>query len=78
MSIRLTPNRAKITSNLLEIAQPKDKIYDINDTEVKGLMLRIRPNGDKAYFLRYRNVAGLNRTYKIANAHEYTPRKARD
>lgn len=78
MSTRITPNRAKITSDLLEIVQPKDKIYDINDTEVKGLMLRIRPNGDKAYFLRYRNVAGLNRTYKIANAHEYTPRKARD
>lgn len=78
MSIRITPNRAKITADLLELAQPKDKIYDINDTEVKGLMLRIRPNGDKAYFLRYRNVAGLNRTYKIANAQEYTPRKARD
>jgi integrase len=72
------PNRAKITPDLIDTIQPREKIFDVNDAEVKGFMLRVRPNGDKSYFLRYRNASGLNRTYKIANTIEFTPRRARD
>lgn len=76
--MRSQPNRAKITPELVQTIAPAERIFDINDTEVKGFMLRVRPNGDKSFFLRYRNASGANRTYKIASTVEYTPRKARD
>lgn len=76
--MRSHPNRAKITPELVQTIAPAAKLFDVNDTEVKGFMLRVRPNGEMAYFLRYRNKAGQNRTYRIASTVEYTPRKARD
>lgn len=78
--MRSQPNRAKITPELVQTVMPGDKVFDINDTEVKGFMLRVRPNGDKSYFFRYRNKDGLNRTLKIASVgqDQFTPRKARD
>lgn len=38
--------------------QPKDKPLDIHDSQVKGLVLRVAPNGSKSWILRYHYKEG--------------------
>lgn len=75
--MRTPAKRNKIIQDLIEITRPDSKVYDINDTEIKGFMLRVRPSGEKAYYFRYRNATGQSRTLKIADTKQWTARKAR-
>ena len=45
--------RANITAELVKKAQPKDKPYEIWDTDLKGFILRIQPSGLKTYLVEY-------------------------
>jgi integrase len=69
--------RAKITPAMLRDLSPKDKPFEVFDTETKGLVLRVEPTGSKSYFLVY-HLDGRKRRYRIGDAKTITPRQARD
>lgn len=47
------------------------------DTQVKGLMLEIRPSGTKTYYLRYQSARGKTVQYKLADAKDLSVEKVR-
>jgi integrase len=56
--------RANLTKRMLDAAKPAAKDYQIWDTKVRGLGVRVYPSGTRGFILQYRNAAG--RTRKIA------------
>jgi integrase len=56
--------RANLTKRTLDAAKPTAKDYQIWDTKVRGLGVRVYPSGARGFILQYRNAAG--RTRKIA------------
>ena len=56
--------RANLTKRTLDAAKPAAKDYQIWDTKVRGLGVRVYPSGARGFILQYRNAAG--RTRKIA------------
>lgn len=53
--------RLKLTKTAVEKLAPRDRAYEIYDTEITGLMLRVQPGGQKSWYLRYRVSAGRRR-----------------
>ncbi|MGY3264583.1 tyrosine-type recombinase/integrase [Lysobacter sp. HA35] len=45
--------RALITKRLLATAHARDRPYEIRDTQVKGLLLRIQPSGHRAWVIEW-------------------------
>lgn len=68
--------KAKLTNARAKAYEPAEKLYDVYDTEIAGFVLRVRPTGNKTYFLFYRNKDGKKRTYKIGSG--LTATQARD
>src|SRR5208282_3437319 len=70
--------RAKIGQLLLAKIQPKDKPFEIYDTELKGFTLRIQPSGSMSYVVRYRLRDGKQTRLVIGKTGVYSPMQARD
>ncbi len=69
--------RVKLTAKVVDATKPKSREYSIPDTEQKGLVLRVRPSGEKTYCLLYRNGQGQRKRYTIGNVDKYTLTQAR-
>lgn len=69
--------RVKLTSKLVESLKPREKPYNVVDSELRGFLVRVEPSGVKSYFARYR-VNGRQTQMKIADAAVKTPAEARD
>ena len=54
-------NSVTLTKRLIDAAKPKAKRYDLRDSDVKGLLLRIHPSGSKVFMLYYRTRDGTER-----------------
>lgn len=67
----------KIDQKLINNIQPKNKEYDIRDTELKGYLIRVQPSGNASYVFSYKNKTGNNKRYKIANTNEIKATQAR-
>ena len=70
--------QAKITTTFVKSLTPKEKPYEIFDTELSGFILRIQPSGSMSYYLAYRTVSGKPKRYRIGRADALTVRQARD
>lgn len=57
--------QAKLTQRLINSLEPQSKLYSVRDTELKGFLLRVRPNGGMTWFLDYRNAEGRRLTFKL-------------
>lgn len=66
--------RAKITNELVRKLKPAVKEYEVRDTEVTGLILRVKPTGKMVYTLVYKRGKRLT----IGNADAITPYQARE
>src|SRR5690606_28351377 len=62
-----------ITKKLVQTARARDSAYDIRDTGRKGFILRVRPNGRKAYYIEY----GRGRRKLIGSEDKLTLTQAR-
>ena len=59
-----------LTKRLVATAQPKDRAYELRDTQVRGLLLRVQPSGHKAWVVTWEH--GKRRT--LGSAGHLTPR----
>jgi len=68
----------KITKATIKAAEPKAERYWIWDEIVPGLGVIVLPSGVKSWVLRYRTVAGKQRTHTLGRCAEMHPDQARD
>ena len=52
--------RAQLTKRLVATAQPQDRPYELRDTQIRGLLLRVQPSGHKAFIIEW--TRGKRRT----------------
>jgi integrase len=64
----------KLNKKFIVELKPKDKPYEIWDSDFKGLVLRVEPSGKKTYFLVY----ARGKRVKIADASKASPSVARE
>jgi len=73
----MEPKRVKLTTKLVESLKPREKPYNVVDSELRGFLVRVQTSGVKSYYARYR-VQGRQTQMKIADATVKTPAEARD
>lgn len=69
--------KEKLTKTFIDTLNPKEKGYEVADSEVRGLALRVEPGGSKTYYLRYRMPDGQRGRVKIGSIAAHTPAEAR-
>ena len=76
-TVRPPKNAARLTSTRVESLKPTKERYEIGDTEVRGLQLRVAPTGVKSWHWRFywqgkqvRLVLGTWPKTSLATAHE--------
>ncbi|WP_196140631.1 site-specific integrase [Aliikangiella sp. G2MR2-5] len=70
--------KARITKSFLKNLEPKDKPYEVVDTQLNGFLIRIQPSGSMTYYFAYRNKEGVKKRYRIGAVNSVTPQQARD
>jgi integrase len=70
-------NRIKLTKRLIDTAELRAERYDIRDDEVRGLLLRVHPNGTRVFMLTYRTAGGAERRPAIGTYGSITLDQAR-
>lgn len=70
--------REKIGKRLIDELKPEAKPYEVWDTEIPGLVLRVRPTGLMTYFLSYRRPDGRKTKIHIGSSAVLSPVQARD
>lgn len=69
--------KIKLTRKVIERAAPKAEAYELRDTVVSGLQLKVNPSGRKTFLLDYRDNAGVRRKPAIGRYGELTVDQAR-
>ena len=70
--------KANLTKRTLDAAKPAAKDYQIWDTKVRGLGVRVYPSGARGFILQYRNAAGRTRKIALGRYGILTVDKARE
>lgn len=68
--------RTKLTQKMVDALKPKVAKYDVNDTELKGLCVRVMPSGSTAFYVRYWTV-GKQKWFRLADARVVSVEQAR-
>jgi integrase len=69
--------RAKLTQRTVDSLRPRRNRFSVRDTEIKGFLIQVRPNGGMAWFYDYRNAAGHRLTFKLGGYPGLKPEGAR-
>jgi Arm DNA-binding domain len=70
--------RVNLTKRILDATRPAAKDYQVWDTKVRGLGVRVYPSGAKSFILQYRNAAGRTRKTALGRYGTLTVDKARE
>ena len=70
--------KKRFTTSLIKELKPSSKVFEIYDTEVQGLTLRVLPTGKKTYYLRYRLDTGQRKRMRLGVHGVLKPPTARD
>jgi len=74
MHLRVFKMQANISNRTINAIKSKDKPYEIRDTGLKGLLLRIQPSGVMTYYVEFKR----GKRVKIGRADAITPFQARE
>ncbi len=68
-----------LTTTLIQetVCPPGKRKLDLFDTQTRKLMLEVRESGGKTYYLRYQDVRGRTRQFRLADADDVTLNQAR-
>lgn len=58
--------KAALNKRIAASAQPQDRPYELRDTQVRGLILRVQPSGHKAWIVTWAH--GKRRTLGAATS----------
>jgi integrase len=70
--------RVNLTKRTLDAAKPAVSDYQMWDTKVRGLGVRVYPSGARGFILQYRNAAGRTRKIALGRYGVLTVNKARE
>jgi len=70
--------KANLTKRTLDALKPAAQDYQIWDTKVRGLGVRVYPSGARGFVLQYRNAAGRTRKLALGRYGVLTVDKARE
>lgn len=70
--------KIKLTVSSIDKLHPQDKVFEVYDTDVQGLALRVLPSGNKTYYLRYRLESGERKRLKLGLHGPLKPPTARE
>ena len=68
----------RIDKRILGAAKPRETVYYLNDSAVKGFQARVNTDGSITYCVLYRLPDGRRRRYTIGSASIFSPKQARD
>jgi hypothetical protein len=69
--------KIKLTKSVVDAVSFRAKEYELRDTAVPGLLLKVTPAGRKIFMLQYRTNAGERRKPAIGRFGELTVEQAR-
>src|SRR5262249_40485778 len=67
-----TTEQRKLTDRYLQSLKAKDAPYDVRDTEIKGLRVRVMPSGERSFVLLARFSSGANPTRRALGHYPVT------
>ncbi len=70
--------KARLSARAIQALSPRDKPFEVVDTDLKGLLLRVQPSGAMTYYYSYRNGQGRRLRYRIGGRQALSPAQARD
>ena len=68
--------KARLTTGVVKKLAPKEKPYEVVDSELKGFLLRVQPSGTMTYYFSYRAQDGRKQRHRIGR-HPVTTTAAR-
>ena len=70
--------KVRLSARTIQVLSPRDKPFEVVDTDLKGFLLRVQPSGAMIYYFSYRNRQGKRLRYRIGNQDSLSPAQARD
>ncbi|MBK2296735.1 Arm DNA-binding domain-containing protein [Francisella philomiragia] len=67
----------KLSRDFIKNIKPQSKIVDYADSEVKGLVLRVKTSGNMVWRLNYRNEYKIQKRFTIGQYESLTLTQAR-
>ena len=59
--------RGRITAESVKTFRPRERAYDVRDTDLPGFLVRVQPSGHKAFYVAYRKPGGGQTRAKIGD-----------
>lgn len=75
---RKAGRKAKLTVRTVAALQPRQKAYEVPDSELKGFTVRVEPTGTKTFYVRYRLPNRRQGRVKLGQAAAMSAEQARD
>lgn len=68
--------KKSITDKAVKALRPKEKPYEVRDTDLQGFLLRIQPSGAMTFYFEYKNPAGKKNRHRLGSYPTMTVRQA--